>query len=177
MSWLEQIDDVLQRYKGASTSPAPTQVSTDFAKVATHAPSSALSSGLTEAFRSQDTPPFGQMVSELFARSSPQQRAGILDHLIPAAGPAAGGWLGKLAGQFSGAAPQTPTPLGRTTVTPEQAQQVAPETVGELAHQAQTNDPSIVERASEFYAQHPQLVQGLGAAALALIMSHVSQRR
>jgi len=42
--------------------------------------------------------------------------------------------------------------------------------VRELAAEAQKNDPCIVERASEFYAQHPQLVQGLGAAALALIM-------
>jgi hypothetical protein len=176
MSWLEQIDDVLQRYNSASPSNPPPNAPADFAKVAAHAPPSAISNGLAEAFRSENTPPFGQMISGLFGSSNPQQRAGILNHLIAAAGPSAGGWLGKLAAQFSGTAPQIPTPSGRATVTPEQAQQVAPETVGQLAHQAQTNDPSIVERASEFYAQHPQLIQGLGAGALALIMSHVSQR-
>jgi len=36
--------------------------------------------------------------------------------------------------------------------------------------------PIYVEQASSFYAQHPQLVQGLGAGALALIMSHMSKR-
>ncbi|HEX6507209.1 MAG TPA: hypothetical protein VF221_06205, partial [Chloroflexota bacterium] len=73
-------------------------------------------------------------------------------------------------------APAQQLPSGRVTVTPEQAQQVEPEAVRELANQAHTNDPSIVQRASDFYAQHPQLVQGLGAAALAMIMSHVSKR-
>jgi hypothetical protein len=176
MSWLEQIDDVLQRYKGASTSSPPADAPADFAKLAAHAPPSAISGGVTEAFRSANTPPFGQMISALFGSSNPQQRAGILNHLIPAAGPAAGSLLGKLAGEFSGAAPQTQSPQGTPTVTPEQAQQVQPATVRDLATQAQKNDPSIMERAGEFYAQHPQLIQGLGAGALALIMSHVSQR-
>lgn len=176
MGWLEQIGDVLQRYNSASPSNPPPNAPADFAKVAAHAPPSAISNGLAEAFRSANTPPFGQMISELFGSSNPQQRAGILNQLIAAAGPAAGGLWGKLASEFSGAAPQTQTPVGRSTVTPEQAQQVQPATVRELATHAQKNDPSIVERAGEFYAQHPQLIQGLGAGALALIMSHVSQR-
>lgn len=33
----------------------------------------------------------------------------------------------------------------------------------------------MIHRASEFDAQHPTLVQGLGAGALALIMSRISQ--
>jgi hypothetical protein len=61
-------------------------------------------------------------------------------------------------------------------VTPEQAQQVPPEAVHQLAEQAQKNDPSIVDRASGFYAQHPTLVKALGAGSLALIMSHMSRR-
>jgi hypothetical protein len=53
---------------------------------------------------------------------------------------------------------------------------VAPEEVQQLAERAQKSNPSIIEQASNFYAQHPQVVQGLGAGALALIMSHLSKR-
>ncbi len=64
---------------------------------------------------------------------------------------------------------------GGSQVTPEQAQQVPPEAVHNLAQQAERNDPSIIDKASSFYAQHPTLVQGLGASALAMIMSHMSR--
>jgi hypothetical protein len=174
---MDQIDDVLQRYRGASTPTPAGNASADFEKVAQHAPTSTLSSGLAEAFRSPNTPPFGEMISDLFGKSTGEQRAGILNHLIAAAGPAAaGGLLGRLAGAFSGAAPGTQPQSTPPTVTPAQAQQIDPGTVRELANKAEQRDPSIVDRAGQFYAQHPKLVQGLGAAALALVMSHVSQR-
>jgi hypothetical protein len=175
MSWLEHIDDVLQRYNTTSGTNPPPDPAADFAKVAAHAPTEAISGGLAEAFRSANTPPFEQMISDLFKSSAPQQRAGILNHLLAAAGPAASGLLSRLTGQTPSVPPQQ-APSGQPTVTPQQAQQVEPHNVREIAKEAQKNDPSIVDRASEFYAQHPQLVQGLGAAALAMIMSHVSKR-
>jgi len=170
MSWLDEVGTLLRQYKGASASAPPPSADADFTKVATQAPPSAISSGLAEAFRSESTPEFGDMISRLFAQSDSTQRAGILNHLLAAAAPAAssqGGGLGSLTGLLAG---------GRPAVTPEQAQQIAPEQVRELAGQAQKHDPSIVDKASEFYAQHPTLVKSLGAGALALIMSHLSQR-
>ncbi len=176
MGWIDQIDDVLQRYRGASASnPAP-NAPADFARVAEQAPPSAISGGLAEAFRSPQTPPFGQMIADLFGMSNGQQRAGILNHLIAAAGPGAGGLLSQLAGGSAAGPSPGQTAQSRGAVTPEQVQQVQPAAVRELAEQAQKNDPTIVDRAGEFYAQHPKLVQGLGAAALALVMSHVSRR-
>ena len=41
-----------------------------------NAPPSALANGIASAFRSDQTPPFGQMVSHLFGQSDPQQRKG-----------------------------------------------------------------------------------------------------
>jgi hypothetical protein len=103
----------------------------------------------------------------MFSNSNGEQRAGILNHLLGAVGPGAGaGILGSLGGLLSGG----------SQVTPEQAQQVPPEAVHQLAEQAEKNDPSIVDQASRFYAEHPTLVQGLGAGALALIMSHMSRQ-
>jgi len=127
-----------------------------------------LASALSHAFNSDQTPPFGQMLGNLFNNSDPNQKAGLLNQLAQAIGPQllASGALGSLGSL-----------LGRgTPVTPDQAAQVSAEQVQQAADHAQKHDPSIVDQASNFYAQHPTLVQGLGAAALAMIMSHISKK-
>ncbi len=73
---------------------------------------------------------------------------------------------GGLAGMVSGG-----------SVTPQQAQQVSPETVQVLAEQAAKKNPSILDTAASFYAQHPTLVKTIGAGALALLMSRISRSR
>lgn len=168
MSWMSEIGDLLQKYRGGAASGAPSNAADDFGKVAEQAPQSTLSSGLAEAFRSNSTPAFGEMVSHLFAHSDGAQRAGILNHLLAAAGPAAasGGAFGSLAGSLSGEG---------GAVTAEQAQQVRPEEVQQLAAQAEKRDPSVIDRASEFYSQHPTLIKTLGAGALAVMMSRMSR--
>ncbi len=159
---------MLEQYRGASAAAPPATVEQDYSQVAQSAPQSHLASGLAEAFRSNDTPPFSQMLSTLFSNSNGQQRAGILNQLLGAAGPSllASGGLSSLAGLLRGG----------NTVSPEQANQIPPEAVQQLAEHAQKQDPSIVDQASQFYAQHPTLVKALGAGSLALIMSHLSQR-
>ena len=164
---------VLQQYAGSNASNPPANVQQDFQHVAQNAPQSSLAGGLSNAFNSNQTPAFPQMLSSLFSNSNSDQKSGILSHLIGAAGPsAAGGILGSLGGLLSGGLGQ-----GSTQLTPQQAEQVSPEAVQQLAQHAQQNDPSIVDKASSFYAQHPQVVQALGAGALAMVMSHMSQQR
>jgi hypothetical protein len=143
-------------------------VEQDYSQVVQSAPRSHLASGLAEAFRSSETPPFGQMLGTLFGNSNGQQRAGILNKLLGAVGPGvlASGGLSSLAGLLGGG----------NNVTPEQANQIPPETVQQLAEHAEKQNPSIVDQAGEFYAQHPTLVKALGAGSLALIMSHLSQK-
>lgn len=154
----------LTNYAGVDPQNPPPSTHDDFGKVAGSADQSSLASGLAAAFHSNQTPAFPEMLSHLFGQSNGDQRAGILTHLLAAAG--GGGIAGQLGSAFQSSGP----------VTPEAAQQVTPENVKQLAEQAQQNDPSIIERASEFYSQHPQVVQSLGAGALALIMSHMSKR-
>ena len=174
MGWINQISDVLQKYTGAQASSPPPNATADFAKVAESAPPSAVSGAIADAFRSDSTPPFAQMLSQLFANSDPNQRAGILGQLLSAAGPAAlsSGVLGSLASSLQGAKAG-----GTPVVTPEQAQQITPDAVHQLAQHAEKQDPSVIDRAGEFYAEHPKLVQGLGAGALALMMSHLSRQQ
>ena len=141
------LSDLLQRYSNASATNPPETASQDFQHVAQTAPPSQMANGLADAFRSDQTPAFGQMVAGLFGQSNDQQRVGILNTL--------GGSQGQ--------------------ITPEQARNMSPQAVQELAEQAHQKDPSIIDQASSFYAQHPTLVQGLGAGALALIMSRMSR--
>lgn len=172
MNWMEQVGGLLQQYAGAGGQGAPDGVHDDFEQVAQAAPQSALADGLAAAFRSDDTPPFPQMLAQLFGQSNGQQRAGILNTLISAAGPAvisqvlsrAGGGGGGLAGLLGG---------GRQ-VSPEVAQQVPPEAVQEIAQHAERQDPSIVDRVSDIYAAHPQLVKTLGAGALAVVLARLA---
>lgn len=67
--------DVLGRYAENPNRPPP-QVIEDFDLVAREASEDDIGDGLEEAFRSDATPPFEQMVGQLFDRSGPQERAG-----------------------------------------------------------------------------------------------------
>ena len=120
---------ILEQYRGASAAAPPATVEQDYSQVAQTAPRPHLASGLAEAFRSSETPPFGQMLGTLFSNSNGQQRAGILNTLLGAIGPGilASGGLSSLAGLLRGG----------NNVTPEQADQVPPETVQQLAEHAE----------------------------------------
>lgn len=158
---LSNMMGLLEQYAGSGS--APGNAAQDFEQVSKTASPSHLAGGLAEAFRSNETPAFPQMLSSLFGNSDGQQRAGLLNHLLSAVAPgAATGILGNMVGSGS-------------SVTPEQAQQVPPEAVHQLAEEAQKNDPSIIDTIGNFYAQHPTVVKTLGAGALALIMSHMSR--
>jgi hypothetical protein len=166
---LTDLVGIFEQYRNASVANPPQNVQQDYQRAAETVPSSHLADALSEAFRSGQTPPFNQMVGSLFANSSPDQRAGILNHLMGAVGPGALGSLalGSLGGLLRGA---------NANVSPEQAKQVSPEDVQQLAARAEQQNPSIIDHASQFYSQHPKLVQALGAGSLALIMSHLSKR-
>jgi len=162
--------DILQQYAGG-TPPPGADVHAHFDQAAQQASPQDLQPGIAAAFRSDQTPPFGQMVGQLFDRSNPQQRAGLLNQLIQAIGPAAlssvaGGALGRVLGSGAGT---TSTP----SVSPQQAQQVPADAVAQAAAHAEQKDGSIVDKLSGFYAQHPDLVKGLGATALAIALGQM----
>ena len=141
-------------------------------RVAKEVPPGTLADGLTHAFNSDQTPPFENMVSGLFGQSNPEQKAGLLNQVLGALPPGtAAQVLSSLGlGSLTGAA-------ASGGLTPQQAQQVPPEAVQTIAQQAAKKDPTIVEKAAGFYAQHPTLVKAIGAGALALLMSKISAAR
>jgi hypothetical protein len=164
--------DLLQQYANGTTSPSP-NAAEHFDEVARTVPQQSLGQGISAAFSSGDTPPFHNMVARLFEQSNGQQRAGLLNQLLRSLGPGvlssiAGGGLASALG--IGAHQQAPE------VTPEQATRVTPEQAGELAQRARAQDPTILDRVGDYYAQHPQVVKALGAAALAIALGQIAQR-
>lgn len=158
------LNDILNRYLGAGAD-AGSATAEDFSHVAQNVPPDVLSKGIGAAFGSSATPDVGQMVAQMFANATPEQRAALLNHLAGALGPNAGAVLGGLLGQGGAAA----------TVTADQAQQVDPQQVQVAVTQAQRHDPSIVDGLSDFYAQHSGLVKTLGGAALTIALAKISQ--
>jgi len=170
MTLLDNLGSLVDQFTRGGASDADVHAAYD--QVATAVPQGSLASGLGHAFKSDQTPPFEQMVSGLFGESDPGQKAGLLNQLLGSLGPGGASQLlaslglGGLAGAVAG-----------ESVTPEQAQEVSPEAVQTLARQAARQDPSIMDKAAGFYAQHPTLVKAIGAGALALLMSKISQAR
>ena len=162
------LGNMLQQYLGGANNANPTQAANDFDHVAQNAPRADLAQGVTQALRSDQTPPFSQMVGQMFSNGNPNQRAGMLNQLlanIPAGllQRVAGGALGNLSG------------ADQARVSPEQASQLPPEQVQQLAEQAEQHNPGVVERMGDFYADHPTLVKTLGGAALAIALGHMAQ--
>ncbi|MBB5192884.1 hypothetical protein HNQ50_003638 [Silvimonas terrae] len=129
-----------------------------------------LGQGLAAMFSSDQTPPFANMVGQLFGQSSNVQRAGLMNQLLAAVGPqllsqAAGGALGRI------------LPAGANQITPEQAGQLSEQDAQAIAAEAHAAQPNVLEMVSGFYAQHPELVQTLGSAALAFAMSKLASSR
>ena len=166
------LGNLLQQYLGGQQGAGAAQPEDDFDRVAQAAPREAVAQGVTQAFRSDQTPPFPQMVSQLFGQSDPNQRAGMLNQLLGSLGPGllssvAGGALGNL---FGGGGHQ-----GQPQITPEQAARMTPEQVQDIAEKAEQQNPSIVDRMGDFYAENPTLVKAIGGAALAIALGHIAQ--
>lgn len=165
------LGSLLQQYLGGGANLNAGRAIDDFDEVARNAPRSTMAQGVTEALRSDQTPPFPQMIGQLFDHSDANQRAGMLNQLIAGVGPSllaslGGGGLGNL---FSG------NDAARPQISPEQAAQLTPAQVEQLAAEAEKENPGIVERMGDFYAEYPTLVKTIGGAALAIILGRVAE--
>lgn len=141
-----------------------TDVDARFDQVAQHASPDELGAGVAEALRSDQTPPMGEMVSQLFGRSSSSQQAGLLNQILGTLGPAvasaiAGGALGRILRP------------GQTQVTPEDAAKVSPRDVTEIVNHAEKAQPDVADQLGRFYAQHSGLIKTLGSTALLIALS------
>jgi hypothetical protein len=170
MSLIDSVGDLLKQY-GIGGSSNPTNATEHFDTVAKAASPDMIADGLAAVFRSNQTPAFGNLVSNLFSQSNGEQKAGLLNQLMSSISPEMLSQLagsGVLAGLLKG---------GGGEITPAQAQAVSPDVVQQLASHAETADPSIIDKASSFFAQHPTLIKTLGGAALSIALAKVAERQ
>lgn len=171
MDWMNAVENIFQRYsgQGGGTVAAAEDPHQDFQQVTQAAPPNVVASGISHAFRSDQTPPFPQMLANLFSHSDPNQRAGVLNQLLSSVGP---GTLAALPGLGS-----LSSLLRSGNLTPEQANQVSPGQVQQIAAHAEQRNPSVVDQVSGFYAQHPQVMKAVGGLALTIALQHMMKRR
>lgn len=160
--------DILNRY----ATQAPEQLSPDapnhFEEVAQSAPREVVSEGIADAFRAEQTPPFPDMVAQLFRHSDPGQRAGLLNQILAAVGPSVlgGGALSQIFGHLRDG----------SRIAEHEAEGVSSDDVRDIAARAEQHNPGVIERVSEFYARHPDLVRNLGSAALSIALTNMARR-
>lgn len=163
---------LLQQYLGRGADQPAANAADHYQQVAQSASPDVVTQGLAAAFRSHETPPFGDMVSQLFRNANPGQRAGMLSQLLASLGPAAlsalgsSGALSGLGGQLGGSTPPA--------ISPQQAAQVTPEQVQQIATHAEQHNPQIIDQMSEFYAQHSGLIKTLGSVALTIALAKIA---
>jgi len=154
--------------------PAAGNVGNQFDSATQGSAAGLVSQGLSAMFHSDQTPAFAQLASQLFGQASGDQQAGMLNHLLGSMGPevlsaleggAAGPALAGIISQLGGA---------NGTVTPEQAAQLSPDQVQQLADHAQQQNPAVVDHMSDFFAQHTDLVKTLGTQALTIALSKIT---
>src|SRR5215831_4496652 len=99
--------DLLEQYTNARPDQTADNVADHFHEVAQAAPPEVIGQGLAAAFRSDQTPAFGQMVSQLFSHADAQQQTGMVNELLAALGPSVIAALasGKVQGWSSAAQP------------------------------------------------------------------------
>jgi hypothetical protein len=169
MSWLNAIGDLAARYAANSNQAGTENTHEDFQQVVEAAPRDVVRHGIANMFRSDQTPPFPEMVSNLFSQSNQNQKTGLLNQLLSSVEPDA---LSRIPGLSSLAGLTGAT--GKNTQT--LATQLSPEQVQQIATHVQNQDPSIIDRVSEFYTQHPGLMKAVGSLALSIAMKHMMRR-
>src|SRR3569833_2677524 len=141
MGWGEDISHLLQRYSGGNQAPGslPESAEQEFDQSSRRMPAEDVSHGLSEAFRSDQTPPFGQMIGHLLNQSDGEQRAGMLNQLLGGVGPSVLNF--KLGGSSCGGLMSRCEEAGHSmSITPHQAEQLTPEQFQEFAADAESQN-------------------------------------
>jgi hypothetical protein len=169
MDWMKQLGGVLDRYadRGA-VRPPDEAVHEDFDQFVRAAPPDAVADGLSAAFRSEHTPPFPLMASQLFGRAG--------GPAMPTSSPCfstGGRWWSSRSSPGASAAPRLrpgrragriPAAGGAPPVTHRSADQLDYGTSRTSRGRRRRGDPSVIDRISQVYAEQPPLVEDAGGA-------------
>jgi hypothetical protein len=164
MGLLDNLTSMLSQY--ASGSAPAGDAGAHFEQVARSVDSSTVAQGIAAALRSDQTPPFAQLASQLFASGSGDQKMAMINTLLSSLSPEQRAQLSALIPGLGGAA----------SVTGAQAASVSPAAVQTIAQHVEQHDAGIVDKMSALYAAHPTLVKTLGTAAMMIAMRKIAER-
>ena len=166
MALLDTLKDVITQYaSGAAPSGDPGD---HFQQAAQSVDRGTLADGIAAAMRSNETPPFANMVSQLFSSGSNDQKTAMVNTLLSAITPQQREQLASLIPGLGSMA---------SLLTSDQASAISPAAVQTLAQRVEQHDAGIVEKMSAFYATHPTLVRTLGSAAMMIAMRKIAERQ
>jgi hypothetical protein len=164
MGLLDNVKNVLTQY--ASGAAPAGDAGAHFEQVAQSVDSGVLAQGIAAAMRSDQTPPFAELASQLFASGSGNQRMAMINTLLSSASPEQRAQLSALIPGLGAA----------SSVTGAQAAAISPAALQTLAQHVEQHDSGIVEKMSALYAAHPTLVKTLGSAAMMIAMRKIAER-
>jgi hypothetical protein len=164
MGLLDTMKGMLTQYNAGTASEGNAEA--DFHQLAQSLDAGTLAQGISAVMRSDQTPPFAQIVSQLFASGTGDQKTAMLKTLLSSAAP---DLQNSLAAMLAGAgAAGEPTPGAQATPSPD--------TIAAVARRVEQSNPGVVDTMSSFYAQHPTLVKTLGSAALMIAMRKIAEQ-
>jgi hypothetical protein len=163
MGLLDNLKGVLTQYAAGNT---PTgDPGAHFTQVAQAVDPSVLASGIAAAMRSDQTPAFGQMVGQMFANGTIDQKVAMLNTLLGSISPEQRARLSTL----------FPALGNLTSINPSQVSSMAPTVIQDIAQQVEKHDSGIIEKMSATYAAHPTLVKTLGTMAMVIAMRKIAE--
>ncbi len=165
---------LLSKYLNVPAGQSSADAGDHFDQIAQQASPQVVGQGISDALRSDQTPSLGQMVSQVYSNANPNQQAGMLNQILASLPQGAlsslgGGALGGILGQLTAGG-------GTPQVTPQQASQISPDQVQDIANHAEQHSSGVFDALGNFYAQHPDLVKTLGTAALTVAMAKIAGR-
>jgi hypothetical protein len=161
MNWLQQIGDMITRYRGTSRGAAVEE----FERLATTVPRSVLVDAVSETFSAELSGSFGPVIGNIYSCCDGVLKAQILNTLFSSVGTAI---LPHVAGF-----PELKFFQHGSPITPEQAEVVDPTHVEAFVSAAQDADPSVVEKISGLCCSNPALLCMLDEQYLGVIIGRM----
>lgn len=165
---------VLQQYAGDTGIRSLKKVEEDYTHVAERLSAEAMTTGLSEAFRSENTPAFAETVSQSYERGDAGQRADILTRLIDGTSTFAGRPV-QDAGMFEQS--EIAYDTSNVATDPNTTEQCRPELVEHIACQVEQEDDETVDKMSGYYAGNPTVAKTLGGAMLGTVLRNIAETR
>lgn len=159
---------LLQQHAGNVTAADPDGVAQAFKHIVGGQPQASLVQSIAETLRSGDTPPFAQLVSQLFVHSDSDLRTKLLNLLLDNVSPA-------MLTALSGSIGHLLTENGHPSLTPEQVADIAPPQVAEIADVAEQHNVGIIDRVAALFSKNPDIFNALDSNILKVALAKLAQ--